>query len=151
MAFFLKCQILVSLNLHQISCGWVGNNNDNKRWCQNRKYFIDIKLEDNLHFTMLRHLLNHKSIALLAILFAVLNTFQVVYKLSNGFVNVTRSPQRKPGAKFDDSISGLAWFVQVSDLHFSIFIDENRSKDFLHLCKFIKQSIQVSEYSIFCT
>ena len=100
---------------------------------------------------MLRHLLNHKSIALLAILFAVLNTFQVVYKLSNGFVNVTRSPQRKPGAKFDDSISGLAWFVQVSDLHFSIFIDENRSKDFLHLCKFIKQSIQVSEYSIFCT
>ena len=96
---------------------------------------------------MLRHLLNHKSIALLAILFAVLNTFQVVYKLSNGFVNVTRSPQRKPGAKFDDSISGLAWFVQVSDLHFSIFIDENRSKDFLHLCKFIKQSIQVSKYS----
>ena len=96
---------------------------------------------------MLRHLLNHKSIALLAILFAVLNTFQVVYKLSNGLVHVTRSPQRKPGAKFDDSISGLAWFVQVSDLHFSIFIDENRSKDFLHLCKFIKQSIQVSFFS----
>ena len=87
--------------------------------------------------------LSHKSIAIFALLFALFNTFHVVYKISNGFANVTRSPQRKTGAKFGDDTSGLAWFVQVSDLHFSMFIDENRSPDFLHLCHFIKQSIMV--------
>ena len=89
------------------------------------------------------NILSHKSIAIFALLFALFNTFHVVYKISNGFANVTRSPQRKAGAKFGDNTSGLAWFVQVSDLHFSMFIDENRSTDFLHLCHFIKQSIKV--------
>ena len=87
--------------------------------------------------------LSHEVVVILALLFAFYNTYDVISKISDGFVNVTRSPYRKPGAKFDDGISGLAWFVQVSDLHFSIFIDENRSKDFKHLCKFIKHSIKV--------
>ena len=92
--------------------------------------------------------LSHEVVVFLALLFAFYNTYDVISKISDGFVNVTRSPYRKPGAKFGDGISGLAWFVQVSDLHFSIFIDENRSKDFKHLCKFIKHSIKVRKVLI---
>ena len=85
----------------------------------------------------------HKLIALAAFLFAVSNTVQVAYQIKNSFVNAVRPPPRPKDAKLDDSnVDGLIWFVQVSDLHFSIFIDHDRPKDFLPLCELIKKNIQ---------
>ena len=80
-----------------------------------------------------------KSIVLLAITVAVFN-FCSLFK-DFRLVNATPLSPINPKAKFDQRIDDVAWFVQVSDLHFSIFMDPDRPKDFLHLCSVIKSSI----------
>lgn len=83
-----------------------------------------------------------KCIALIALLFGLFNTIQVITQINQGLTNVARSPKRKSGDKFDDRTSGLSWFVQVSDLHISIFTDHQRSEDFIQLCHFLKASVK---------
>ena len=80
-----------------------------------------------------------KSVVLAAISLALFNLFSLCRDLD--LTNTLPSSPVYPNSKFDQRSTGLAWFVQVSDLHFSIFMDPNRPKDFLKLCKIIKSQI----------
>ena len=83
-----------------------------------------------------------KSLALIAVLYAIINSFFVVYKLHYLNLNISRTPNvLHLETKFDDRTKGLAWFVHASDLHFSKFVDLDRPKDFLELCQFVNKVI----------
>lgn len=85
----------------------------------------------------------HKYLAMVAILYGVINLSTVVYKYNIISVNSSLTPPSRPAnAKFDGSLNQLMWFVQVSDLHFSIFVDENRAKDFAKFCQFVRNEVK---------
>ena len=73
-----------------------------------------------------------KSVVLLAITVALFNILSLCRDLK--LVNATPLVPIDPKAKFDQRIDDVAWFVQVSDLHFSIFMDPDRPRDFVDLC-----------------
>ena len=85
----------------------------------------------------------HKSLALIALAYAIVNSIFVIYHLQSLSLNVSRTPltNRGDANHFDDQIDGLAWFVHVSDLHFSQFVDLKRPSDFLELCQFINSAV----------
>ena len=87
----------------------------------------------------------HKYLSAIALIYAIANSVFVVYKLQLLSLNISKTPKvpahlNQP--KFDDQIGGVAWFVHVSDLHISKFVDFNRPKDFLHLCQFINEIVK---------
>ena len=87
----------------------------------------------------------HKYLSAIALIYAIANSVFVVYKLQLLSLNISKTPKvpahlNQP--KFDDQIGGVAWFVHVSDLHISKFVDLNRPKDFLHLCQFINEIVK---------
>jgi hypothetical protein len=86
----------------------------------------------------------HTIAAMVALIFSIVNTIMVGYKLSEATaVNFyQRSPTRLNGSILADQLQGLAWFVQISDLHFSIFQDNTRATDFQDLCKFVNEAVQ---------
>ena len=73
-----------------------------------------------------------KSVVFLAITVALYNILSLCRDLK--LVNATPLVPIDPKAKFDQRIDDVAWFVQVSDLHFSIFMDPDRPRDFVDLC-----------------
>ena len=85
----------------------------------------------------------HKSLALIALAYAIINSIFVIYHLQSLSLNVSRTPltNRGDANHFDDQIDSLAWFVHVSDLHFSQFVDLKRPSDFLQLCQFINSAV----------
>ena len=85
----------------------------------------------------------HNYVAIFALFFALFNTLNVALKVQNGFQNSYRKPSQNSQI-IDDKSENLAWFVQVSDLHFSIFQDFDRSQDFRHLCQFINKVLRPS-------
>ena len=80
-----------------------------------------------------------KAVVIAAISLAVFNILSLCRDLD--LANTVPDRPLAPDSKFDQRSTGLAWFVQVSDLHFSIYVDHNRPKDFLKLCKVIKSQI----------
>ena len=87
----------------------------------------------------------HKYLSAIALIYAIANSVFVVYKLQSLSLNISKTPKvpaHLSQPKFDDQMGGVAWFVHVSDLHISKFVDLNRPKDFLHLCQFINEIVK---------
>ena len=87
----------------------------------------------------------HKYLSAIALIYAIANSVFVVYKLQSLSLNIAKTPKVPAHLiqpKFDDQIAGVAWFVHVSDLHISKFVDLNRPKDFLKLCQFINEIVK---------